>query len=399
METWGEALRALREGQGFSLQALSNRVRYHKSHLSNVESGARQPSPDLAGKCDEVLGTSPLLVMLLGIEEREDVNRRALLNAVALAAGAGNLGVTPLGHLVRQGFWDTASTGVNYDEIVARYARQFVVNASEEFGQSLIGQLLVLRQRVLDHPAADVLRATSRLAELYGLWRGNQLDFADAANWYSTAGMLAERSGDRHLEAYVRARTANRVLFEGASYEDVADGIDRALSITDNASPGRVEAYAAKVCLTTVTGDLDEARRAVGAMFREIDRLRDSVDVAHLHERAMMHRAYLACRSGDLAVAEQRCGEAFKSLSELPYWKAETGLYLSRAMVAAGDVKGGTERALEAVNEVPEPIGVIRVAVRDVVEAAPDNTRTDELHELRGLASRNPGPWQTLKAA
>lgn len=394
MLTWGQVLRDVRIVTGLSHQALANRVRYSKSYVGNVEAGRRRPSLGFAQACDDALGTSPLLVTLLGIDEGDDVRRRALMSAAGLAVGAGALGVTSLANMVRLDLWEMASGGVDYDAMVARYARQFVTNASIDFGQGLMAQLMVLRQRLKEDPSADALRATARLTELYGLWLGNRQQFAEAANWYTTASMLAARSGDVRLESYIYGRTANRTMFEGASIATVRDGVDRALSLTTS-GPGRAEAYAARVCLSALMGDGAAGRRALTDMTNEVDRLEDH-SVADLHERALFHRAYLETRVGTLDQAEAAYLDALTALAGLPYWLLETQLYWARAVVDHGDVAGGIDHALTVLEAGPEPIGVIQVAVRDVLSVVPTMHRSDELAALKSYASPIPGPWETL---
>jgi transcriptional regulator with XRE-family HTH domain len=393
VQNWGELLRQLRTDAGLTQTALARKTNVAKSTLSMIETGDRSAHVDFALACDQALGTSPLLVMVLGSTGRTTaVDRRAILSA----AGMGALGVTPLVHLIRQGFFDDAEIDMDFDALVERYARQFTVASTARFGEALAAQLVVLRQRVKEDPSPDALRAAARLAELYGLWCGNRQDNANAGSWYATAIMLAHRSGDTHLEGYIRARTANRSIFEGTPQVVVRDRVDRVLATTKQATAGTVEAHAAKVCLAALTGNIHAGRRSVDAMRRDLEAI-TSTDVLHHHERAVFHRAYLESRAGTFADAETACNDAFECLAGLPYWYLETEMYLARAMVVDGDVQQGLAYATRALSTGPEAIGVVRVAVSDVLSVVPPGHET-AVETLRPYASTAPGPWETIGA-
>ncbi|MFE0459605.1 helix-turn-helix domain-containing protein [Kitasatospora sp. NPDC058965] len=58
---FGHELRRLRTQQGVSLKALSEMTHYSKGYLSRVETGARAATPELAQRCDDVLGAGGAL--------------------------------------------------------------------------------------------------------------------------------------------------------------------------------------------------------------------------------------------------------------------------------------------------------------------------------------------------
>src|ERR1700741_3699460 len=92
---FGETLRYLRERAGLSLGDLARATNFSKSVLGNAETGTRKTTIEVARACDRVLGTEPLLELLIQ-QGGDDVRRRALLGTISyVAAGAvsGGLGL------------------------------------------------------------------------------------------------------------------------------------------------------------------------------------------------------------------------------------------------------------------------------------------------------------------
>jgi transcriptional regulator with XRE-family HTH domain len=401
VDTFGEALRGLRIAAGFhSLAAFAAKANYSKGYLGNIETGERQPTPDLAEACDRALGTAPLLSMLLEDPGGNGVKRRALLSSIGLVTGAGAVvGPTALADLVRHGFLDSACDGEDWDAVVDDYGRRFVADPSTQFGASLLTQLLVLHQKITEDPTnADLLRASAGLGQTYGLWLGNQGNLHTAHNWYLTAAKLADRSGDLPLWSFVRGRGLARGIYEGYSVKQTLTGVDEVLELTDEPTTGAMEAHAARVHVYALTGDAREGRKAVSDMRTVVDRLPDNAlrTLAAPHARTTFLSAFLECRVGTLNEAQTACEAAFPELSEWPLWLAETRVYLGRAMVAAGDVGPGISYALNTMQAMRHDVRVIGVAVRDVVSVVPNGYQSDELQALRAYADPNPGPWETL---
>src|SRR5262245_53129138 len=59
--SFGEELRRLRLQHDMSQASLSRLLHYTKGYLSKVENGRKQPTPDLARRCDEALGAGGAL--------------------------------------------------------------------------------------------------------------------------------------------------------------------------------------------------------------------------------------------------------------------------------------------------------------------------------------------------
>ncbi|MFI5804722.1 helix-turn-helix domain-containing protein [Streptomyces sp. NPDC051561] len=60
-DAFGAELRRLRGERGMSLTALARSIHYSKGYLSKIENGGKPPTPDVARRCDEVLGADGAL--------------------------------------------------------------------------------------------------------------------------------------------------------------------------------------------------------------------------------------------------------------------------------------------------------------------------------------------------
>ncbi|MFD1078171.1 helix-turn-helix domain-containing protein [Longispora fulva] len=110
METFGQALRRLRDERGFSLRGLGKKASFDYSYLSQVERDARWPSRDVPVRCDFVLGSGDTLTALYDREERARVARRLAGRQPTPAHTAtvdseswASLPVPTLGTLINQG--------------------------------------------------------------------------------------------------------------------------------------------------------------------------------------------------------------------------------------------------------------------------------------------------------
>src|SRR5579859_303198 len=158
------ALRSVRQAAGMSLHLLAARTNFSKPYLSNVESGRRRVTVEIAEAYDAAFGTGGLLVRLLtGVAEMPVGRARELAEMQrlhgALSKGQGNVlwveGEPGIGKsmLLRAGFAETdprvRAVWATADESLARFP------------------LWVLLDQIRLHDAAP------ELAEITGLLRNN----------------------------------------------------------------------------------------------------------------------------------------------------------------------------------------------------------------------------------
>lgn len=403
-ETFGQVLRSVREAAGLSLAGLAARTNYHKSEIGHVETGKRRASVDLATACDHVLGTSPLLSMVMEMDEGQgdQMKRRALLATITATVGFSVIGIggaSALANIVRHGLLDSADAVEDWDTVVEDFSRRLVTDPSEEYGEALLAQLMVARQQNIElGPTADRLRAVAQLGQMCGLWLGNRGDLASARGWYRSAAMLADRSGDSLTRIFVRGRALSRGIYEGYTVDETVEGVEAALNISRQPSLGALEAYSALVHVHGLTENLRSGRAALDNMQRVTDRLPDSETrrIAGPVERTASFRNYLECRVGSRRDADRAFAEAEPVLRPVPVWHADAKVYYGRALVKDGDVGDGVSLALDAAKCFGQEVRTVGVAVRDLLSVMPKDRRSDQVDELENYAAVGPTPWETI---
>jgi hypothetical protein len=358
----------------------------------------------LATACDRALGTAPLLLVTLELNAAtggDDTRRRALIGHIGATAGlatAGSAATEAVAHVVRQGLLDAVDGRDGWDEVVANFHRWLTADPSRRCGMALLAQLVVLRQAIVDRgPSVELLRGGAHLSLLYGLWQGNQGALAEAQNWYRTAELYAGRSRDNGTRGYVAGRTASRSVYEGQSIRGTLDLAEQALGLSAAPSLAAFEAYAARVHAAALTGNLRDGRVALGRMADICDRL----PADHLGrlpgpaQRLAAFGAYLHGRIGTPREAESAFEAAEPVLRSAPVLRAEARIYRARSVVRAGDAPAGVAFGLAAARTLTEPVHVVRVGVRDLLDAVPAGYRSDDLRALRDYATTAPGPWET----
>lgn len=394
MDDFGMALQVIRNAAGLTLAQLASAMPYTKGHISNVESGARQPTAEFAASADRALGTAPLFTMMADDPGGSAVKRRALLESVGLTLGAGlTIGSVDLAEVVRHAM--ASHAGNDWAEVVDDLTRRFVAEPSDALLGDVLGQIMILRQEIKEQSlTSDRARASAALCLLFGLLRGNRGDLRSARGWYNTAGMMAERSGDPETVALVAGRAASRGSYEGHTVAETLAGAGKALTAGAGPCWGTLEAHAARVHVYALTGRLAEGRAAVADMRRVADAMPAESGAAGPYERVITFNNYLECRLGTLREAHRAAMEAEQVLRDVPQWQTDARLYAGRAMVKAGDVETGARFALSAIGEYPHVVRTLAIGAADVVSVAPAGREIDEVAQLRIYAATAPRPWE-----
>jgi transcriptional regulator with XRE-family HTH domain len=396
--TPGAVLRQLREAAGYSLAGLAGRAHMDRTLINKLESDRREMRPHHAEALDAALGSGGALQSLVRHAEDGDsaLERRAVMwmfgAAASVTAAAGRATVE---ELIRGGLLDAIEHPDDWDTVLAETQRRLVLAPDDNFGATVAGKLVVLRQAINDKQRADDIRAAAMLSLFYGLWQGNQGRFGPALDWYQTAAALARRSGDPATETYVLGRSASRAVYEGMRRDRVQEMAERALAVTDKATLGALEARSALAGVAAMTGDIRGGRDQVEAMRRVADQLGED-DPVGPYPRSVNFDIFVEARGGDLASASRVRDEAEQALARTPLWLAESRIYYALAMARAGDVRGAAAHALDAIKTVPWAVHTLAMAASDVLTAVPRDDCTDEVMELRTYASTTPGPWETL---
>lgn len=398
VDSFGEALRELRQDREWTVQQLADRIGWSKSNIQHIEGGRHRPSVTFAAACDVVFGTTPILTTLCGLDGEDDVRRRALLGGLSAAVGLGAVtSYAALADVIRLQLQEAAGVQQDWDQVIGAFQRRLVVEPSATFGDELLASMLSARQQMSEQRDPDAVRASAYLGLLYGLWMGNLGNVGTGHNFYRTAALLAERSGDVDTQIYVLARTASGGPYQGLSRAATEKNIARALYLADGrASTGVLEAYAATAQLAALTGDLQAGRAAVDEMWQVTQRLPATTQGPGPAQRTVSFAAYLEGRRGDMADAEKAMATADMVLAHLPQWHAEAKLYYALAHIRHGQVEQGLSIALDAARSLRFSVRVIRLGVDDVLLTLPGGYRSDLSDELRPHGTTGPKPWELI---
>jgi transcriptional regulator with XRE-family HTH domain len=385
---FGHELRSLRKQRHLTVDQLAARTGYSTAYLRKIETGERAPTDPVADACDTALGTTPLLQALLSIERGDPMLRRALLSGGFAAA---LLAVDSTAALAQALTYATTPGGQDWDQTVDDFTRRHLLGPGPGFGTEIATQI-----KIAQHAAAtgdtDAGRAAARLALIYGLWLGDLGRLPTAHTLYTVAAKLADTTGDPATRALVRARAANRGIYEGWTAARTAATIDQALALHPKDAAG-LEAYAARVHLAALTGDLPTGRHAVTRMKAIAETMPDESAV----QRTADFACYLECRLGSLPQATTAYEYAEVSLAKVPLWRVDARLSYASALTRSGDHRTGITVALDAIRSQVVPVRVLGVCVADILRQHPKGTpRTAELEELASYATPGPHPWDTI---
>ncbi|MGP2439820.1 helix-turn-helix domain-containing protein [Streptomyces sp. JW3] len=363
MESFGQLLRRLRQEAGLSLAALATRSDVSKSHIGNLESGVRQPTPAVARALDKALGAGGFLVAVAA--GADPVKRRTMLAGMGLVLGAEAAGgdVTSLAEQVRQSLM--ASLGATVDdwhEIAEAHGRDYMLVSAPELQGRLLGDLAALRTALPENAA--LWSVACRLSALEAMTSTSLGDPTAGDRWWRTARLAASRSGDASVLSWLLGREAFR-----AAHEEVPP-----LTVLRMAEDVEaVEAHAARAWAFARLGDRRAATTAIGAAHRALARL-------PVTARPTMYRMptwRLGLAEGRVFALLGDTRSMWSALAEVPphltEWVAQREICIALAESASGDRPSAlarTEAALAALPEVRQ-VSVVRSLAREVALVEP----------------------------
>ncbi|MEV0154064.1 helix-turn-helix transcriptional regulator [Micromonospora sp. NPDC050686] len=232
MDDFGTELRRRRETAGLSLTDLAQRVRYSKSHLSKIESGAKRPSGPLARSCDVALAADGALTRLVpgrpGPRASAPPPAQAWTVAVdgtdaAAFSPAGVsayllAGLTGVGPSPSSGD-RTGEAGAALPLVRAWFDQLRLLGQTSRpaaLGPMLVsttGFLRELSEASRPPVRQQALRLAARIAEYTGWMAQERGNDAAAAWWTDHAVELAVAGGNDELRAYALVRRAELCLY------------------------------------------------------------------------------------------------------------------------------------------------------------------------------------------
>ncbi|WP_059010447.1 helix-turn-helix domain-containing protein [Streptomyces specialis] len=357
---FGAELRRLRLEAGFTLSDFARAVTYTKGHLSRVERGMKPVSPDLAGRCDALLGAGGKLRRLAERESSRRVSRPVndpslVKRRRVLTAGSGSLiGV----HL---------ATGQNVSWLGAKsltspflsqldHMRQLGQNADPA---ALVPLLEAQTRIVLEFAARSgsrdrtaLLVIAARFAEYTG-WMAQEAGGNDAAlAWTAEAVELAQAGGDHHLASYALVRRALITLYDS----DAEHTIALAGQAQDGGLPPRIRGLAAqreaqghalagdeRACLSS----MERARELLASAEEEADGA-PTIGMTHVPDPAAMVTGWCLY---DLGRPREAAGildrECMRIAPRALRTRIRYGMRRSLAHAAAGEIEHSCEIAKE----------------------------------------------------
>lgn len=283
---FGAELRRLRIAAGFSLTRMAGLMHYSKGYLSKVETGNKQPNPDLARRCDAVLEAGGELARLVSARSPQTslpetngngeawlmnlasdgtswfrpVDRRQVLTAGAAAAFAFGMGGNT-----------AAADGAPLEMFRGLFGqfRQLGQTASPSLVlPALIAQTHTLRglaKQRSSRTGRGILALGARYAEYAG-WMAQESGDDRAALWWTDRAVdMAAAGGDHDLATYSLVRRALVTLYR----DDAQQTIELASQAQHAKVPPRIRGLAAQRAAQghALAGDynacmhnLDEAR-------------------------------------------------------------------------------------------------------------------------------------------
>jgi hypothetical protein len=285
--------------------------------------------------------------------EQTGVDRRHFLTGVAGAT------IAPLvaSDLIEHGF-ATALHGSypsidDWGQAVDTYGRDYMTSGAGEIQKRLAGDLVILQQQ-LGTPRLWAVGA--KLATLYGKTVPGS-DGTKALTWYRHAATVADRSGDKATQVWVRGRAAIALCYERASLDAADQLAGQAIALDERPSLGRLNAIMGKAHIAAIRGDsltamaqVDEGRRVFDAAGSDDA----ESDYAVPWWRFNVFISLMAARLGDEYMALQAQDEAARTLPEsMPRFRTHLEMHQGLMLVRAGDREGGTTYAQAALDALP----------------------------------------------
>lgn len=249
---FGPELRRLRQEAGLTLTGFSTALNYDKGHLSKVERGERSASPDLARRCDALLGSNGELQRLVVHPETDPDTAEVLATPSPWRVGRRAVLAAGTGSLIDLGLKLGSQTTSAANPILPSFRAQF--NQLRILGQStapkVLLPLLETQTRTVIGLAADTPSATrapvlllaSRFAEFTGWMAQEAGDSGSALSLTSEAAELARAGGDPYLGSYALVRRALVTLYDG----DAASTVALARRAQSGELPPRIRGLAAQ---------------------------------------------------------------------------------------------------------------------------------------------------------
>jgi tetratricopeptide (TPR) repeat protein len=389
-ETFGQALRRLRGSR--SVRDVARLAACGKTHVSDLETGKRQPTATIAAALDQALGAGGELIALADVRpgssplDQADALQQGLHEA--LAAG-------PM----------TAVSLEDWEYTVARHGRATRYRPEGDLLPELLADFTDLRL-VLTHrqPAPARKRLTVAVAQMSGLMALTLLKLGDSRSraWWRTGRAAAAAAEDRATLSWMYAQEAYQ-LYYGGDMEGAVELATRAqhlaggLPCVGPALAAPLEARALAV-LRQRDGVVEALGRAEVALERlpEADRIGSAFGYSESQLR--FHAGNALTHLGDVERAAEQQARALE-LYPLRDHTDRALIALDQAIGSAirGDAAGAAVRATTTIVDLPEEhrSALIIYRAREVAARVPEARTVPEVRVLREVLALPPGERNT----
>lgn len=246
--SFGPELRRLRVEADLSLTRLAELLHYSKGHVSKVETGVKRPAPELAQRCDVLLGAQGALAALVPARPSGSVAGKTMARRETDDGEVWSMNVAPDGtswfrlvnrrQILVAGTSSMLSFGFS-DRDVSAAARQpasleglrALFDQFRQLGQTaspaVVLPALIAQTQTMQGIAAQsdartqdrALTLAARYAEYAG-WMCQEAGNDKAALWWTDRAVeLAAAGGDRDLASYALVRRALMALYRNDAAE------------------------------------------------------------------------------------------------------------------------------------------------------------------------------------
>lgn len=263
---FGPELRRLRIAADLSVSELARLLHYSKSHVSKVETGLQRPTPELARRCDALLGAAGTLAALVPVQAtgtaltRQTTDSSAMWSLNVAPDGTSSFRLVDRRTVLVAGPASMLSFGFS-DRDVSAAARQAApievfraqFDQFRQLGQTaspaLVLPALIAQTQTVQGvaqsgsgPRGLALALAARYAEYTG-WMCQEAGNDDAALWWTDRAVeLAAAGDDRDLASYALVRRALVALYRN----DAAETIELSRAAQRGSVPARIRGLAAQ---------------------------------------------------------------------------------------------------------------------------------------------------------
>ena len=329
--------------------------------------------------------------------EEDDMHRRRLLQALAaLGISVPAFEVFDALGEIREGVDRLLGRNADshldeWEATVVEYGYAYISQPPQQLLGDLAADLVLVQQAMLrhGHDTASWSRVLSGMSLLMAKTLGNLGQSQQARPWWTTARRAAERSGDKHLELWVRAEEVAHGLYDQRPLPVLRDRIEEIIAKADG-SPcrGLAGAHALNAQILAMEGNGPAAVEQLRRCTEVFQRLPDSVtkDASTVNrwseDRLRYVEAWVHAFLGNRASLDQATGKTLALLSPSDR-RVRTQVRLLQACghIRAGDTTEGIRHAQRVYEQHPAEYcsTMVQTLAEHALAAVPANRRTDPL--------------------